>query len=69
MAAAEKIIAQKLCTNIFRQYYLPESFADWQAMDSVLERLLRENSRDEAIFRLQFLSAYKSEEGRHVRAL
>ncbi|KFY93467.1 hypothetical protein V500_03693 [Pseudogymnoascus sp. VKM F-4518 (FW-2643)] len=38
-------------------------------MDSVLERLLRENSRDEAIFRLQLLSAYKSEENRHVTSV
>ncbi|OBT40501.1 hypothetical protein VE00_07872 [Pseudogymnoascus sp. WSF 3629] len=69
MAAAEKIIAQKLCTNIFRQYYLPETLADRQAMDSVLERLLRVNSRDEAIFRLQLLSAYKNEENRHITSI
>ncbi|OBT45132.1 hypothetical protein VE00_04291 [Pseudogymnoascus sp. WSF 3629] len=69
LAAAEKIIAQKLCTNIFRQYYLPETLADRQAMDSVLERLLRVNSRDEAIFRLQLLSAYKSKENRHVTSV
>ncbi|KFX96519.1 hypothetical protein O988_05267 [Pseudogymnoascus sp. VKM F-3808] len=66
MAAAEKIIAQKLCTNIFRQYYLPETLADRQAMDSVLERLFQVNYRDEAIFRLKLLSAYKSEENRHI---
>jgi hypothetical protein len=69
MAAAEKIIAQKLCTNIFQQYYLPETLADQQAMDSVLERLLRVNSRDEAIFRLQLLSAYKNEENRHITSI
>ncbi|KAL5349554.1 hypothetical protein ACLOAV_005849 [Pseudogymnoascus australis] len=69
MAAAEKIIAQKLCTNIFRQYYLPETLADRQAMDSVLERLFGVNSRDEAVFRLQLLAAYKSEENRHVTSV
>ncbi|KFY67382.1 hypothetical protein V496_01573 [Pseudogymnoascus sp. VKM F-4515 (FW-2607)] len=69
MAAAEKIVAQKLCTNIFRQYYLPETLADRQAMDSVLERLLQANSRDEAIFRLRLLSAYKSEENTHVTSV
>jgi hypothetical protein len=61
-AVAEKIIANKLCVNIFQQYYLPESPAAREAMDDVLERLYTDNPRGEAIFRRRLLSAYKPEE-------
>ncbi|KAI9769838.1 MAG: hypothetical protein M1840_003832 [Geoglossum simile] len=61
-AVAEKIIANKLCINIFQQYYLPESPATREAMDDVLERLYTDNPRGEAIFRRRLLSAYKPEE-------
>ncbi|KAI9781867.1 MAG: hypothetical protein M1839_005661 [Geoglossum umbratile] len=61
-AVAEKIMANKLCTNIFQQYYLPESPAAREAMDNVLERLYTDNPRGEVIFRRRLLSAYKAED-------
>jgi hypothetical protein len=64
-AVAEKIIANKLCVNIFQQYYLPESPAAREAMDDVLERLYTDNPRGEAIFRRRLLSAYKPEDEEH----
>jgi len=67
MATAEKIIASKVHTNIFQQYYLPESSAVREGIDEVLDKLYEANHRGEAIFRLRLLSAYKpEEEQRHV---
>jgi hypothetical protein len=66
MATAEKVISCKLCSNIFKQYYLPENTFARQAMDEVLESLLEGSPRDEAIFRVRLLSAYKGEQQKHL---
>jgi hypothetical protein len=65
MAVAEKVIASKLCADIFQQYYLPESPAARGAIDDVLNRLCIDNPRGEAIFRGQLLSAYNPQEEEH----
>ncbi|KAI9858939.1 MAG: hypothetical protein M1813_007241 [Trichoglossum hirsutum] len=64
-AVAEKVIANKLYTDIFQQYYLPESPAARGAMDDVLDRLYMETPRGEAIFRRRLLSAYHPQEEEH----
>lgn len=69
MAAAEKVIACKLCSNVFQQYYLPDSVSARQAMDVVLGLLSQSSPREEAIFRLRLLSAYKHEQQEHIRSV
>jgi hypothetical protein len=69
MAAAETIIAHKFCNNIFRQYYLPESDSDRQALDKVLDRLSEGSAREEAIFRRLILSAYQHKEQDHITSV
>jgi hypothetical protein len=69
MAAAEKVIACKLCSNIFQQYYLSGSGFARQAIDDVLKRLSNTSPHEEAIFRLRLLSAYKQEEQQHVTSV
>jgi hypothetical protein len=62
VATVEKIIASKLCGHVFQQYYLPTSVSARQAIDDVMNRLLKDNPHEEAIFRLRLLSAYKRDE-------
>lgn len=69
MATAEKIIADKLCTHIFKEYYLPESSPSRAVIDDVLTRLNDGNSFKEAIFRLQLLAAYESDEQDYIVSL
>jgi hypothetical protein len=68
-AAAEKIIADKICSKIFQQYYLPESAAARREIDAVLTRLYADSHRSEAIFRLRLLAAYKAEEQSRVKMI
>ncbi|KAF8846725.1 hypothetical protein BDZ45DRAFT_755694 [Acephala macrosclerotiorum] len=55
MAIAEKIIAAIYHSDIFRQYYLPES----DEIEKILNQLHKEYPRKEAIFRSQLHYAYK----------
>ncbi|CZR66027.1 uncharacterized protein PAC_15927 [Phialocephala subalpina] len=57
MAVAEKIIAMIYYSDIFQQYYLPES----DETGKILNQLYKENPRREAIFRSQLRYAYKPE--------
>lgn len=57
MAVAEKIIAMIYHSDIFRQYYLPES----DEIEKILDQLYKEDPRREAIFRSQLRHAYKPE--------
>jgi hypothetical protein len=57
MAVAEKIIAMIYHSDIFQQYYLPES----DEIGKILNQLYKENPRREAIFRSQLRYAYKPE--------
>ncbi|KAI9777387.1 MAG: hypothetical protein M1839_008900 [Geoglossum umbratile] len=65
MAVAEKVIANKLCADIFQQYYLPESPTAREAIDNELDRLYIDSPRGEAIFRRRLLSAYNPEDEEH----
>ncbi|KAH9217255.1 hypothetical protein DL95DRAFT_522194 [Leptodontidium sp. 2 PMI_412] len=69
MATTERIIADKLCTHIFRKYYLPESTPARAVVNDVLTRLGKSNPRKEAIFRLQLLAAYEPDEQSHLSSL
>lgn len=62
MAMAERVIADKLCTNIFVRCYLPDSALARNAIQDVLIRLSRGSPRGEAIFRLRLLSAFTPDE-------
>lgn len=62
MAVAEKVMAEKLCENIFVRYYLP---SDRKIMDEILDSLYEKSPRDEAMVRLRLLSAYKLDDQRH----
>jgi hypothetical protein len=66
MATAERVIGDKLCTNIFRRYYLPDSVAARGPIDEILERFDAINPRKEAIFRRQLLAAYEPDEPHHL---
>lgn len=57
MAVAEKIFATVYHSDIFRQYYLPES----DEIEKILDQLYKENPRRESIFRSQLRYAYKPE--------
>jgi hypothetical protein len=63
------MIAEKLCSRIFQQYYLPHSIADRHAIDEVLKRCYEDNPYKEALFRSQLLSAYQSDEQPFVESL
>ncbi|KAF8855030.1 hypothetical protein BDZ45DRAFT_692946 [Acephala macrosclerotiorum] len=69
MATAEKIIADKLCVHIFKEYYLPESSPSRAVINDVLTRLDESNPCKEAIFRLQLLAAYESDEQETIVSL
>jgi hypothetical protein len=68
-AAAEKIIADKMCAKIFQQYYSPDSAAARREIDEVLKRLYTDSHRGEAIFRLRLLAAYKAEEQSRINLI
>lgn len=68
-ATAEKIIAEKLCSNIFRDYYLPQASSAQGILDDVLALLNERNPHKEAIFRLQLLAAYEPYEEDYVISL
>lgn len=59
-------MADKLCTNIFRSYYLPETNADRGVIDNILRELGKSNPYREAVFRLQLLAAYEPYEEEFV---
>ncbi|RFU28229.1 hypothetical protein B7463_g8102, partial [Scytalidium lignicola] len=59
MAVAEKVMAEKICDNIFVQFYLP---ADRKVMEEAMDNLYEDSPRDEAIFRMRLLSAFKPQE-------
>lgn len=69
MATAEKIIAHILYNHIFLDYYLPKSVSAREAVNDVLVRLSRGSPREEAIFRLRLLSAYKHDEQHHLMSV
>ena len=69
MATAERIIADKLCIQIFREYYLPESSPARAVINDVLTHLGKSNPRKEAIFRLQLLAAYEPDEHGYISNL
>ncbi|KAH6665536.1 hypothetical protein B0J14DRAFT_233533 [Halenospora varia] len=62
MATAAGIIAEKLCTYIFRPYYQPSSAYDRTVMDEILKMLEEKDDFRETVFRLQLLAAYESKE-------
>ncbi|KUJ14163.1 uncharacterized protein LY89DRAFT_736210 [Mollisia scopiformis] len=62
MATAERIIADKLCADMFRQYYLPHSTPARELIDDITRRLHKKNPFKEAVFRLQLLAAYELDE-------
>ncbi|KAE8443748.1 hypothetical protein EG329_001428 [Mollisiaceae sp. DMI_Dod_QoI] len=69
MATAERVIAEKLSVNIFRQYYLPHSTPSRELIDDITKRLDKRNSVKEAVFRLQLLSAYEQDEQNFITSL
>ncbi|KAH8812670.1 hypothetical protein F5884DRAFT_314917 [Xylogone sp. PMI_703] len=56
MAVAEKVMAEKLCEHIFVPFYLP---ADRIVLEEALNNLYEDSPREEAIFRMRLLSAFK----------
>lgn len=69
MAVAETVIAEKIRTAIFQQYYLPSEEMARRAMDDALENLYERSHQREAIFRLQLLEAYEPKEREYVTSL
>ncbi|KAF8851520.1 hypothetical protein BDZ45DRAFT_679085, partial [Acephala macrosclerotiorum] len=69
MATAERIIADRLYTDIFRQYYLPHSTPARELIDDITKRLHKKNSYKEAVFRLQLLAAYELDEEIFIASL
>lgn len=69
MATAERIIGDKLYTDIFRQYYLPHSTPARELIDDITKRLHKKNSYKEAVFRLQLLAAYELDEEIFITSL
>ncbi|RFU24752.1 hypothetical protein B7463_g11586, partial [Scytalidium lignicola] len=67
MATAENIIAHKLSSNIFKQYYLPALASERKTIDDVLKKL--DQPHKEAIFRVQLLAAYEAQEQDYIRTL
>lgn len=62
MATAERIIGDALCTEIFRQYYLPHSTTGRELINEISSQLDKKGSFKAAVFRLQLLAAYETDE-------
>ncbi|KAH8654980.1 hypothetical protein BGZ60DRAFT_532613 [Tricladium varicosporioides] len=62
MATATGIIAERLCTCIFRPYYLPSLPYDQIVVNRIFKLLEEKDDFRETVFRLQLLAAYESEE-------
>jgi len=62
MATAERIIGDKLSTEIFRQFYLPHSTTGTELINEITNHLDKRSSFKAAVFRLQLLAAYEVEE-------
>jgi hypothetical protein len=62
MAVAESIIADKICSDIFRQYFVPVFSAAREGVEKILDQLYDISPHREAIFRLQLLAAYTPED-------